>query len=390
MGLKKKSTYAARVLPGATWRALGSTPRGPVHLMIAMADHFEPAIDPRGGQLRVPRSEQERRLAWWSREYPRAVEEHRDSDGRPFVHTYFYPAEQYDEGLLQMVADHCHAGWGEVEIHLHHGVSQPDTADNTRRVLSEFRDRLAWRHRCLAFEEGSDQPRYAFVHGDFALANSAGGRFCGVDSEMKVLAETGCFADFTLPAGVHHTAQTRKINSLYECGLPLDQQAPHRTGTDLASGRVPRVFPLMVQGPLVADWKSGLRSPRLLYETAAVTRHSSMTLKRLALWKRARITVQGRPDWLFIKLHCHSMDPSQEGAVIGDPFRRFLGELVSGAHNRKETLHFVTAREMTNIILAACDGKDGNPGDYRDYRFKQTASAASTEKHNADPVGVKG
>lgn len=146
----------------------------------------------------------------------------------------------------------------------------------------------------------------------------------------------------------------------------------------------------MVQGPLVADWKSGLRSPRLLYETAAVTRHSSMTLKRLALWKRARITVQGRPDWLFIKLHCHSMDPSQEGAVIGDPFRRFLGELVSGAHNRKETLHFVTAREMTNIILAACDGKDGNPGDYRDYRFKQTASAASTEKHNADPVGVKG
>jgi hypothetical protein len=26
---------------------------------------------------------------------------------------------------------------------------------------------------------------------------------------------------------------------------------------------------------------------------------------------------------------------------------------------------------MTNIILAACDGKDGNPGEYRDYRFRR-------------------
>jgi hypothetical protein len=25
---------------------------------------------------------------------------------------------------------------------------------------------------------------------------------------------------------------------------------------------------------------------------------------------------------------------------------------------------------MVNIILAACEGKEGNPGDYRDYRFK--------------------
>jgi hypothetical protein len=34
-------------------------------------------------------------------------------------------------------------------------------------------------------------------------------------------------------------------------------------------------------------------------------------------------------------------------------------------------LHFVTAREMTNILLAACDGRDGNPGSYRDYRLKR-------------------
>jgi hypothetical protein len=26
---------------------------------------------------------------------------------------------------------------------------------------------------------------------------------------------------------------------------------------------------------------------------------------------------------------------------------------------------------MVNVILAACDGCEGNPGDYRDYRLKR-------------------
>ncbi len=163
-------------MPSATWRALNSPVRGPVHLILALADHFEPAIVPEDGQKRAPRPEQERRLEWWSREYPKVVDGWRDHDGRPLVHTYFYPAEQYDQGLLEMLAEHCHAGWGEVEVHLHHGIPHADTAENTRRLLTEFRDRLALRHRCLAVEEGSTRPGYAFVHGNFALANSAAGR----------------------------------------------------------------------------------------------------------------------------------------------------------------------------------------------------------------------
>jgi hypothetical protein len=374
MSLKKKIAYGRKVLPGGTWRALSAPVRGPVHLIIAIADHFEPAIDPESGYKRVPRPVQEQRLEWWGREYPKAAEAWRDSDGRPLVHTYFYPAEQYDEGLVATIADHCHSGWGEIEIHLHHGMFEPDTAENTRSVLSNFRDQLAFRHGCLSVEEGSDQPRYGFVHGNFALANSAGGRFCGVDSEMKVLAETGCYADFTLPTGFFHPAQTRKINSLYECDLPLEQAAPHKRGTDLKAGSAPRIFPLIVQGPLLTDLRRSRRSLRPVFESGAITKSDPMSLHRLGLWKHARVHVGGRPDWLFVKLHCHSMEPSQKDAVVGEPFRKFLGELVTGARDRKETLHFTTTREMTNIILAACDGKDGNPGDYRDYRFKRFRS----------------
>jgi hypothetical protein len=89
MSLRKKLTYGKKVLPGTAWRALRAPVHGATHLMIAVADHFEPAIDPEDGQKRVPLAEQERRLEWWGREYPKAVDRWRDHDGRPFVHTYF-------------------------------------------------------------------------------------------------------------------------------------------------------------------------------------------------------------------------------------------------------------------------------------------------------------
>ena len=391
MSLQKKIAYAKKVLPAATWRALRPSRSGAVHLIFVLADHFEPAIDPTSGSKRVPRPEQERRLEYWSREYPKAVTEWRDHDGRPFVHTYFYPAEQYDEGLVAQIADHCHQGWGEIEIHLHHGIPNPDTPENTERVLVEFRDNLAFRHRSLAVEDGNTQPRYAFVHGNWALANSGGGRWCGVDSEMRILAETGCYADLTLPTSVLHPAQISKVNSLYECTLPLDRVAPHRQGRDLAVGRAPQTFPLILQGPLLTDIPGTFRSAKPAMESGAITEYDSMTLDRLALWKQAQIHVAGRPDWLFIKLHCHGMNPTQHEQVLGSEFRKFLEALVSGAAERKETLHFVTAREMANIILAACDGREGNPGDFRDYRFKRLAEVTpSSENSSAVPVRMKG
>ncbi len=206
---------------------------------------------------------------------------------------------------------------------------------------------------------------------------------------MQILAETGCYADLTMPTAYWHPAQIAKINSVYECALPLDQAAPHRQGHDLVAGRAPRTFPLMVQGPLVTDLRRTLRSARPALDNGAFTRSMPPTMHRLALWKQAQVRVIGRPDWLFIKLHCHSMDPTQKDAVIGDSFRKFLAALVGGAADRKETLHFVAAREMTNILLAACDGREGNPGDYRDYRFKRFAGVPqAAEKSSSFPVGI--
>ncbi len=366
-----KAFITMRWLPSYSWQRIARrAPPRRVHLMIALADHFEPAIVPEDGRSRAPYGEQQHRVDLWCKEYP-VLEKWRDSDGFTFRHTYFYPAEQYDKGLLERLARHCNAGWGEVEIHLHHGSVVPDTEENTRRQLLSFRDVLASDHGSLCYLDGVGPPRYAFVHGNFALANSARGFNCGVDSEMQVLAETGCYADMTLPPGRFHPAQIAKINSLYECSIPLERQGAHRFGRALEVGRPPRVFPLMVEGPLSLRFE-GLNGRRSVgIENGSLALLDPPTLYRLQLWKRAAICVEGRPDWLFIKLQCHGMDPRDKEAVLGELLQGFLRELVEDAAERGETLHFVSAREMANIILAACDGREGNPGEYRDYRLKR-------------------
>jgi hypothetical protein len=337
-----------------------------VHLVMAVADHFEPSIMPGSPETYASVDEQERRLEWWCSEYPKAVGRWRDADGRPLRHTYFYPAEQYNKTLIDRLAEHCRSGWGEIEIHLHHGVDAADTAENTRRVLLEFRDNLA-QLGCLSRWNSEGPPRYAFVHGNWALANSAGGRDCGVDEEMAILAETGCYADLTLPSAPH-PAQVTKINALYECALPLHEPAPHRKGRDLRSGEPPRIFPLVIQGPLGLDFARWVGRWPVPLENGELTTLHPATMHRLGLWCRPAITVIGRPDWLFIKLHCHGMNPRDKETMLGAPMQQFLGELTMDAPGYR--VHFVTAREMVNIILAACDGREGDPGTYRDYRLR--------------------
>jgi hypothetical protein len=371
----EKAFNCLQWLPAYGWQRIvrrRSPPRNhSVHLIIALADHFEPAIMPAAsGATYAEREEPERRVEEWCREYPKRFEDLRDADGYPFRHTYFYPAEQYEKSHLERLAEHCLNGWGEVEVHLHHGVESPDTAENTRQTLNRFRDALV-RHGCLSRWQDEEQPRYAFVHGNWALANSANNNYCGVDEEMRILSETGCYADLTLPSAPH-PAQISKINSLYECLLPLDERAPHRRGRALHRGQMPQTFPLIIQGPLGLNFsRSGgsFSLPRI--ENSALTAAYPPTMHRLRLWREAAIRVEEKPDWIFIKLYCHGMNPVDKEAMLGSLIQGFLKELIADASRGDQyRVHFTTAREMVNIILAACDGLDGNPGDYRDYRLQ--------------------
>jgi hypothetical protein len=369
--LLRKLRYAANCLPSYSWQRLTSrTISGPVHLIITLADHFEPSSMPGFLEGYAPRDVQEKRLETWCREYPRNFDRFRDAEGQRFNHTYFYPAEQYDKALMQQLSDFCRAGWGEIEVHLHHGLTEPTSSEETEKQLISFRDALAHDHGWLSYQDGDPQPKYAFIHGNFTLANCANGFACGVDNEMQLLADTGCYVDMTYPTAVFHPAQIAMINSIYECALPIGQRAPQRRGRKLRAGRSVGAFPFLVQGPWMLDVDRSARSRWGRIENGALTRPNPPSLRRLALWKKAGITVAGRPDWIFIKLHTHGMAPDDTDTMLGAAVQNFLKELIDGASERREIPHFVSAREMANIVLAACDGREGNPGGYRDYRYK--------------------
>jgi hypothetical protein len=350
---------------------------GERHLIFTVANHFEPSWDDKN--LPVDLSVQMSRLDDWCEKARRIGEAVRDSDGTPFRHTNFYPAEQYHRSLLDRLAELQRDGFGEVEIHLHHGVERPDTEANLRRTLEEFRDTLAYEHQCLSRMDGEGQPMYAFVHGNWALANSAGGRFCGVDSEMQTLAETGCYADFTLPS-VPYQTQVSRINAIYEAAGSFENAVPHRTGPGLKAGSQPRL-PIIFTGPLVFDWSrrvKGMVVPRL--DDGVLAFNHPLDLKRLDRWANARISIGGRPDWVFIKLYCHGFFPHDQETVIGDRCRRFFEEALEESERTGEyKIHFASAREAFNMAMAAVDRCEGEPGLYRDYRLQQIMQEASTQ-----------
>jgi len=295
----------------------------------------------------------------------------RDTDGTKFRHTNFYPAEQYHREILEIMAEMQNEGLGEVEVHLHHGVDRPDTAENLRATLLDFRDTLAEDHKCLSRMDGVGDPMYAFVHGNLALANSCGGHFCGVDNEMEILRDTGCYADMTLPSAPDQS-QVAVTNQIYEYMGRADQSIPHQTGRRVAvNGNEPRL-PLIFTGPITFDWlrlKGGLPIPRI--DDGALTANQGLGGARLRRWESANITVEGRPDWIFVKLYCHGFFDNDQSHCIGEDAKRFFGTLVEeSAKSGTQTIHFASAREAFNIVNAAIDGKKGDPDQYRDNRLK--------------------
>ena len=331
---------------------------GVTHVMLAICDHFEPFHD--AGQEKAMRRVQE-----WRRKYPE-FSRFRDSDGCPPRHTFFYPIEQYAPGVLKGIAETCRETACEVEIHLHH---DRDTAENLRATLSKGKEDLE-RHGLLSHDE-TGATRFAFIHGNWALDDShPHGRGCGVRGELPLLKEAGCYADFTLPSAPSRT-QTKTINSIY---YATDSGGPksHDSGRLARAGLKPSGDLLLVQGPLGLNWrwrKLGLL-PRI--ENGDLTGANPPTLERLRIWLELQIHVQERPDWVFIKLHTHGAIAPNREMLLGEPMHLFHAALARYFAQQAGALalHYVSAREMVNIIHAAEDGCDGSPHAYRDYRYR--------------------
>jgi hypothetical protein len=348
-------------------RRLAGPGVGPKHIHFAICDHFEPYWG------KADAATARRRLHRWLDEYPKVADRHRDADGEILKYSFFYPEEEYRREDLTALAGLCHAGYGEVEIHLHH---DNDTADNLRRTLLDFKKRLHQEHGLLSVDRETGEVSYGFIHGNWALCNSrADGRWCGVNEELSILQKTSCYADFTLPSAPSET-QTRKVNSIY---YAVDSQRcakSHDTGVDAAVGRKEAGL-LMVQGPLVLNWrrrKFGLL-PRI--ENGGLTASNPITPERVRIWCGQGICVQGAAEHIFVKVYTHGTQEKNMQMFFDEKgLETLLALLASTAAEMGASLHFVSAREMVNIVHALEEGCGEEVGRMRDWRYAQVREPA--------------
>jgi len=349
----------------ARWLATSAVPRaraalahrdGPRHLMFAFTDHYEPlwnAPPPAQGLARVQA---------WHKGYPEMVSQFRDADGKHPKHSFFYPGEQYAPEYLEPLADLARRGFGEVEVHLHH---DGDTAATLRPAMEKYLKLFA-NHGHLA-RDPDGRLRYAFIHGNWALANPMhDNRWCGVPEEVALLHDTGCYADFTFPSAPDES-QPAIVNQIYWPEGDLSQARCYERGTPARVGERRGDRLLMIEGPLSLARRPGRLFPTRI-ENGALTADDPGTPSRVRSWVNQGIGVVGRPEWVLVKVYTHGAPEKQAASLLGDGGRMLHRELPTRYNDGKNwLLHYVTAREMYNVAIAAMDGHGGDPGQYRDY-----------------------
>ncbi len=340
-----------------------SIPKRPVHILFTIADHFEPRWNNPSIDIEFERVDR------WHKLYPAFVKEFKDADGFHPLHTFFFPEEEYRFEHLNKLADLERRKFGEVEIHLHH---DNDTPENLKKTLNNFKNILLKKHGLLSTCSGN--VGYAFIHGNWALDNSRpDGGSCGVNNEISILKETGCFADFTMPSAPDIT-QTSTINSIYYAKGKEGCSKSHDKGRRVKVGEMPGENDLlMIQGPLALNMKKRKFGILPGIENGEISYDNPPTPDRVDSWIKSGVCVKGREEWVFVKVYTHGAQEKNIDLFFSESLidmHNYLRSEYNDGANWK--LHYVTAREMYNITMAAIDGEEGDPGRFRNYIFKKS------------------
>ena len=353
-------TYLKEISLRRGLRARREKGTGTTHILFSVCDHFEPRH-----AAKTPEHPFARMRTWHEGYRQMQDEMHRRYGLRP-LHSWFYPPHHGDEHLAAL-AHMAFDGLGEVELHYHH---HNDTEETLRRDLKATLARF--RRAGLLLQQGEPPVEsFGFIHGDWALDNSdPSGDNCGVNSELSLLQELGCWADLTMPSS--NNCQTRKINSIYYAVDDPAKPKSHDWGHNARAGLEKQDGLLMIQGPLSLNWGSP-KYPRI--ENSTLTTENWGRPDRIRAWLDCHVHVQGRPEWLFVKLHCHGAVDKDFSAMFGEramDMHRILAEQYNDG--RRYKLHYATARQAYNVVRAAEAGCDGDPSQYFDFALPPQAT----------------
>jgi hypothetical protein len=332
---------------------------GTRHVMIAICNRFERSEKP--AQDGVPAL-----LENWRRDFSRLADEFHDAQGIAPRHTFFLPAEEAEAAWVPELGELCKTAGNEIELMTLRPI---ESAERLRETIQRGKDGLA-RHGWLSCDkEGA--VRYGFIQGAKA-SNSP-----RLISHQAILRETGCYASF-LPPELMDGAPPEFDNTLcYACDHdPKDRPGGLRRVRAERDRRIEAHDGLLlVPPPFARDWnrkKFGLL-PGLEMSELSATQPPSR--ERLRLWIDCRISVEARPNWVFIALHTNGLEPENSRMLLGEPMRKFYRTLTRVAANDDALrFHCVTAREFINILHAAEAGHSGNPSQFKEFRYQAPAA----------------
>lgn len=324
-------------LPGYLRSLRSSSLAEQATVWVTFADHYEPcwrSADPETARERVKR---------WRQLWPQIASRHVDSAGQPPRYTFFYPEEEYSPELLDPLAEMTYLGIADVEVHLHH---DHDTEQQFVARMGQFLETLSGRHGLLRRIEG--QVRFGFIHGNWALDNSRpDGRWCGINNEISLLRDLGCYADFTLPSAPNPT-QTRIVNQIYWATDVPSKPKSHDTGIPLAPGGAILGDLLLIPGPLGLNFRGeGRWLPRL--ETGELAVYDPPVQGRAKSWLKLAPRIG---EHIFVKLYTHGAQESNSALLLNGGLDTCLKDLTAECQKRGYRLHYSTAWEMWNAIEA--------------------------------------
>ena len=281
---------------------------GPKHIMFCFVDHYEPQWMNKDN-INLERERVDR----WMTDYPLMATKYTDADGYHPKHSFFFPEEEYRKEHLDKLSDLCARGFGEIEIHLHH---ENDTSDNLRSTLTNFAELLYKDHGALSLDPETGKPTYAFIHGNWALDNShAHGHWCGVNDELIILKETGCYADFTFPSP--DTTQPAMVNCIYYAKDEPEKPKSYNKGRKVKKGGSTWGDLMIVQGVLKLNWKNRKFGVIPKIEQSDVRNTLPPSKERVDMWVDQAIHIENRPDWIFIKVHTHGTQEASMETLLG-------------------------------------------------------------------------
>ena len=317
--------------------------RRPKHVWVAIADHYEPLG--MGASVSTALD----RVSRWRDRWPQiASEAPRDANGQQPQYTFFYPQEEYQREVVDGIAEIVRLGVADVEVHLHH---DQETADSFVHKINEYCSRLTNEHGLLHQQNG--RTVFGFIHGNWALDNShPDGRWCGLNGEIALLRDLGCYADFTMPS-LPSPTQGHVVNQIYWCASNSNgRPKSFDHGKEVLFGGGQQGDLLMITGPVGIRFENRI-TPRV--ETGEIAGYDLPTPMRVRHWFDLAPVIG---DHLFIKLYTHGATDRNREPLLNEGLSNLYRWLKEEAARRDMQIYWATAWQMYRAVDALIQGHE--------------------------------